>query len=221
MTPHGWHDLVHLAAALVLTIGGGIIVVRARAGRRATPSPRQASSAMPPEIVVRTIVTVLVVALSAGAALIHVAAAPEHLEELGVVGLGFPLAAALQATFAAAWWLRSTDSVARLGIALNGAIAIAWAWSRVVGLPAGETPWQPEAAAAPDVASTVFELLIVAVLIARLSGRDTAIARRVRDAAAVATVAIVPIVGVVFLATLLAISVAAGGGTPHGGHAAP
>ena len=176
---------------------------------------------VPAEIVVGTIVGVLLVALSVGTALIHLAATPEHLEELGVLGFGFPLAAALQATWAGAWWLRPGDSVARLGIALNGAIAVAWAWSRTVGLPSGDSRWQPEAVGGPDAASTLFEVAIVAVLIAHLTGRDVAIGRRMRDLAAVATVAIVPIVGVVFLATLLAISVAAGGGASHGGHGAP
>jgi hypothetical protein len=224
MTPYGWHDVLHLAAALVLTVGGGICVVLAwRASRTAAALPASTGPApprTPPDVVVATTVGMLLIALSVGAALIHLAAAPEHLDELGALGFGFLLAAALQAAWACAWWLRPTRGVAWLGIALNAGIAVAWAWSRLVGLPAGETPWQAEAAGTPDVASTVFELLIVVLLLARLSGRDVAIARRARDVAPIATVAIVPLVGVVFLATLLAISVAAGGVAPDGGHGA-
>src|SRR5207253_3165697 len=87
---------------------------------------------------------------------------------------------------------------------------------------AGDAAWRPEPLGTPDVAATLFEIAIVVLLIARLTGWDVAIAERAREVATIATVAIVPTVGVVFLATLLAINVAAGGhgeGTTHGGHA--
>lgn len=211
MTAHEWHDLIHLGAALVLTAGGAVFVAsawRRRAdGRGSPPPPGPAPST---ELVVARTLAILLVALTFGAAVIHLAAAPEHLQELGALGVGFPLAAALQAMWAGAWWLRPGDRLAWLGLLLNTAIALAWTWSRVVGLPTGQTPWQPEAAGVPDLASTIFEVAIVVLLVARLAGQDVAIARRARNLAAIATVTIVPAVGVVFLATLLAVNVAAG-----------
>jgi hypothetical protein len=223
VTTHAWHDLIHLAAALVLTVGGGIVIARGWRNRSSIASvePEGGRASPPTEAVVARFLSLLLVALSLGAAAIHFAAAPEHLDELGVLGIGFPLAAILQAMWAAAWSIRPTNRTASLGIVLNGSIAFAWAWSRIVGLPAGEAPWQPEPLGMPDVASTLFEVAIVVLLIARLTARDLALARRARDLATVATVALVPPVGVVFLATLLAINVAAGGGAPHGGHGAP
>jgi hypothetical protein len=208
VAPHAWHDLLHSVAALVLTLGGAVLLVRAwRARGTALPAP----STTPPELVVTRMVTIVVIALSIGAAAIHVAAAPAHIAELGPLGLGFPIAAILQAGVAAAWRFRPSRNIAWAGIAVNVAIAVAWVASRVVGLPVGDEPWRPEAAGVPDVAATLFELLVVAILAARLSGRDAALARRVRDTAALATLAVVPLIGVVFLATLLSVSVAAGG----------
>jgi len=218
MTPHAWHDVVHLAAALVLTVGGAVVLWRGWRDRGSTGWTAPERRGPPSEVVVARLLSLLVFALSLGAAAIHFVAAPEHLEELGLLGMGFPLAATLQAMWAGAWWLRPTNRVAVLGLALNGGIALAWAWSRIVGLPTGDAPWQPEPPGTPDVASAIFEVLIVALLIARLTARDVAIARRARSLGTMATVAIVPSVGVVFLATLIAINVAASGHGAAGTH---
>jgi hypothetical protein len=212
VSPHAWHDLLHNVAALVLTLGGAVLLVRAwRARGTALPATGDRQQAAQSALVVERSARILVIALSIGAAAIHVAAAPVHIAELGPLGLGFPIAAILQAGVAAAWWFRPSKNVAWAAIAVNLAIAIGWVASRVIGLPAGDEPWRPEAAGVPDVSSTLFELLVVAIVAARLTGRDVALARRLRDATAVATVAVVPLIGVVFLATLLSVSVAAGG----------
>ena len=125
---------------------------------------------------IRGLPTTLAVVASTGAGLIHLALGPEHLEELGVLGWGFYVAAALQLGWVAlvvaaravqrdrvteARWL---PAVAIAGIAMNVAILGAWVVSRTVGLPAGETPWVPEAVGRPDVVSAALEIGIVALL---------------------------------------------------------
>src|SRR3982751_3103984 len=125
-----------MAAAFVLTLGGAIMIARGWRDRSSVGSMAAERHSLPTEVVVARFLSLLLIALSLGAAAIHLAAAPEHLEELGLLGIGFPLAATLQAAWAAAWWIRPTNGNASLGIALHGAIALAWAWSRGVGLPA-------------------------------------------------------------------------------------
>ncbi|HUQ43297.1 MAG TPA: hypothetical protein VM451_02640 [Candidatus Limnocylindria bacterium] len=120
------------------------------------------------------------IAASAGAGIIHLALGPEHVDELGGLGLGFYLAAGLQLGWSiavaviltmrgasGAAWLRS---LALTGIAINGAIVAAWVISRTVGLPAGEMPWVPEAIGRPDGVSVLLQLALVVGLAAWLRG---------------------------------------------------
>lgn len=121
------------------------------------------------------------IAASAGAGLVHLAHGPAHLEELGALGLGFYVAAALQLGWAAAvlaalagsrsgWSRRRAAALAASGIAINGAILAAWAMSRVVGLPAGAMPWTPQAIGPADGISTILEGLLVVGLTAARRG---------------------------------------------------
>ena len=118
------------------------------------------------------------IAASVGAGVIHLALGPEHLEELGTLGLGFYLSAGLQLGWAMAvafvlWVGRASRLLRALaggGIAINGAILAAWAFSRLVGLPAGETPWVPEAIGPADAVSAVLESGLVLGLAAWLRG---------------------------------------------------
>jgi len=121
------------------------------------------------------------IAASAGAGLIHLAHGPAHLDELGALGAGFYLAAALQLGWAAVvlaalagsgsgWSRRGVAPLARSGIAINGAILAAWVISRTVGLPAGATPWTPEAIGLPDATSAILQGLLVVGLAATLRG---------------------------------------------------
>ena len=121
------------------------------------------------------------VAASTGAGIVHLAHAPAPIDELGPLGVGFFLAAALQLGWATAalgtlagfrtWpgagaWSRLAVS----GLAINGSILAAWAVSRVVGLPAGAAPWTPEAVGMADGISALLEGLLVAGLAAALRG---------------------------------------------------
>ena len=225
---HASHELIELLAALILSIGGGLLLVRAALARRdrapltlvATPGPaaperRLAMSAM------RRTEDLVIVALSAAAAVIHLAAGPAHVEELGDLGLGFYWAAGFQGVFAIAWW-RSGGSrrLALSGIAANVALLVAWAWSRAVGLPGTAGP---EAMGVADGTVVLLQLVLVVALIARTRGYDTMVEisaspARLRTAA---TSGLVAILGVIALSTTIA--VAASGQDHHGaddGHGA-
>jgi hypothetical protein len=112
--------------------------------------------------------TVIAIAASIGAGLIHLALGPEHLEELGALGWGFYLAAALQLGWVVAVLgapgRRRVRGVAFAGLAINVAILGAWVVSRTIGLPAGETPWVPEPVGRADLISAALEIGIVAIL---------------------------------------------------------
>ena len=118
-------------------------------------------------------------ALSLGAGVIHFALGPEHVVELGPLGYGFYMSGALQVGWAAILALallmpRGRDAkpafrkLVLAGIAINVAILAAWAVSRVVGLPAGETPWTPEAVGRPDTIAGVLEGVLTLGLLGSL-----------------------------------------------------
>ena len=226
MAEHTWHELLHGAAALILSIGGAAFVAAAWRRRRseaapspgATPAVRMDGGYSPAhDRFTELALAILVGSLSLGAAAIHLAAAPDHLVELGALGWGFVLAGVFQGTWALAYGLRQRRWLAAAGMAGNAAIALAWLWTRTVGLPVGPLAGHAEPIGTPDAAATLFQLLIVALLAARLAGHDLRLLHRMRDARSVLTIALVPTLGVIFLATTLAVSVAAAGeGRGHG-----
>jgi hypothetical protein len=120
-------------------------------------------------------------ALSIGAGLIHFAFGPEHVTELGLLGYGFYLSGALQVGWAVVLGLvvalrrserraSALRPVARAGIAINVVVLAAWAWSRIFGLPAGDTPWVPEAIGTPDAICGLLEAALVLGLVGWLRG---------------------------------------------------
>ncbi len=106
----GGHESIELIAALILVIGGAIFTLRAlvmRSGHRgsaASSSPgtgpsdvdrdRARSQSATPSVG-RSLVLVMA-GLSAGAAFIHLAAAPGHFAEIGDLAGGFVAAALFQ-----------------------------------------------------------------------------------------------------------------------------
>lgn len=216
MAMHGGHELVEMVAALVLTVGGAAILVRAwliggRGDRSAAGGP--VSDDRP--VTSRRSADGLVVVLSGAGAAIHLAAGPEHVEALGDVGLGFYWAALLQGGWAVAWVLagRSTR-LAVFGIVLNAVLIAAWAWSRTigVGLPGG-----PEGIGVADGVTVALEVALIAVLATALSTRTRPAAVWKRVPAASAAIAIG---GVAVLATTIAlVDIGGVGGHGHGhGH---
>lgn len=169
-------------------------------------SPGSATSASS----LRTTLTVVAVALSIAAAAIHLAAAPMHVEELGPLGWGFVLAAAFQAAWPLTYAVHQTRFVLSLGLAVNVAILGAWAWSRSFGLPVGPLAGMPEPIAIPDLISVIFELLLVALMLARSRRLERWIVTAPRSTPSVAAVGSVVALGMIALTTVLAVSLAMG-----------
>lgn len=169
------HDVIELAAALILVVGGAIIVAisaRARMARREPPDTIIARTGGVPSPSVRRSLPVALAGLSGGAAAIHLAAAPTHLAELGGIGAGFLAAAAFQATWAVASLARPSDRLLALGIVGNLALVAAWAWTRAIGLPLVGAAGVPEPIGIADGAAVALEISLVAGAVARLLGLD-------------------------------------------------
>jgi len=151
-------------------------------------------------------------ALSVGAAAIHLAAGPAHVEALGDIGLGFYWAALLQGAFAVALLRRSVSrTFAWTGIALNVALVAAWAWSRAIGLPG--VAGGPEAVGIADGTAVLLQVALVGLLAARVRGLD-ARPIAIRPAAvsrSVASAGFAMLLGIVLVATTFAVADAASG----------
>ena len=196
---HGDHVLVEVLAAFVLTMGGAAIVLQAWFDR-GRPADRFWAVRE-----VRTsptrMTTALVAVLSGAAAAIHLAAGPEHVEQLGDVGLGFYWAALFQAGFAIAWVASSRPRwLAWLGIIGNGVLIGLWALSRTVGLPflPGVEPIGPA-----DAICIALEIGLVVVLAFLVRERGSVIEGG--RSIALGTTGIVAIAGVAVLATAIAV----------------
>jgi hypothetical protein len=225
---HLSHDSVERIAALILVVGGAIFTALslrmrpARSGSAVVADDRPGGGPANPAVAaadVRRTLVIILAGLSAGAAIIHLAAAPSHYREIGDLAAGFVVAAAFQAAWIR-WCLAGPSrSTIAIGIAGNLAIVAAWTWTRTIGLPVGAFAGSPEPVGYPDAASVVFELLLVAGLVVRWLEIDVALSRRslVR---AVASVAVVPVVGLVLVLTSLA-TIAIAADLDHGVPAGP
>lgn len=211
-----FHDLLHAIAAAVLVGGGGFLIVRGMS----TPSPAKATASANNARAASLSIGAIIVATSVGAGVIHLIAAPEHLEELGVIGLGFLAAGIFQIGWALLFLHRRSNTLDRLGVVINVGIVCAWIWSRTIGLPVDGVV-KPEQVGLPDGVSVVLEVVLVALV---LSG--AAIDDRIRRHASTATgliVGAVPVVGVILLGSLLAVGQLTGTAGSHssGVHAEP
>lgn len=211
--------MVEALAAVLITAAGATVTAiawrqsrseAARLGRQAANGDEAFVAAAPGQTIQSTM-TIVLVLLSLGATVIHLAAAPHHLLELGPLGLGFIGAGLFQGGLAAAIAVRpGSRTVLLLAIVASLVIAAAWAWSRIIGLPAGATPWTPEPIGPPDAAATLFEIALAGLATARLAGLDRGLDSRLRQARAAATVALVPLASSIVLVTILASNLAIG-----------
>jgi hypothetical protein len=204
----GAHDSLERSLALVLVVGGSLFTLNALRLRPATSRTGRSSGVVPSATdattpsVGRSLVVVMA-GLSAGAAIIHLVAAPPHFAEIGDLAAGFVIAAIFQAA-----WIRwclagpSRNAIA-VGIVANVAIVAAWAWTRTVGLPDAAGVLRPEAIGYADAASVVFEVLLVAALVVRWLGVDTR-ASAIPGARTAASIVIVPALSLVLVVTSLA-----------------
>ena len=221
LVTHAWHEVVHLGAAALLTGGGTAILIRAvrdrlsSPGRRAAELDRSADEADIGQL--QRTATTLAGGLSLGAAAIHLASAHGHVESLGDLGLGFYIAAAIQAAFGVRLLVGQPISkrLATVMIAASIALVAAWAVSRTVGLPG--VPGTPEPVGVADGAAVAFELLLALLLIARIRGVDRALASRRRGGTvrAIATSSFVALSSIIVIATTVAVVDA------NAGHAHP
>ena len=215
----GGQELIETIAAVGVVVGGAIFSVIAfltNPGRRdpdaTEPARRSDPDAAP---AVRRSIALIAATLSGGAAVIHLVAAPPHYAEIGDLASGFVASAAFQG-----WWaLRArgglTPRLIDVGIAVNVAIVAAWAWTRSVGLPVGELAGGPEPVGFPDAVCTAFEVVLVGVLLVARSGLDGVVVGR-SWARPAASIAVVPVLGLVLVLTSMS-AVAIANGLDHGG----
>jgi hypothetical protein len=158
----------------------------------------------------RTLVAVAALA-SAGAGLVHAAAAGSHSSDR-TLSLLFAATAALQLAWAAIAFARPHRLTVAAGIVLNGAAVAAWALSRTVGLPVIESLREIEAVSTQDLVAAVLGAGAVAAASgALLLGNRSATAGRT-----VPTLAPVAVAGALVLA--LAVPGMAAPHTHEGGH---
>ena len=208
---HGSHVAIHLVAAAVLLIGGGAFIVASWFQRSVAPRANRPPNPAPG---VGRSVAVILAALSAGAAAIHLVAAPGHYAELGDVASGFLVAAAFQGVWALACLAGPRRRTIAWGIAGNTVLVIAWAYTRTIGLPIGEFAGHAEPVGVPDAASVAFELLLIAGLVVTALGLEVRPMRRTA-ARTLASIAVVPVVGLVVVMTSLS-TLAIASGMDHG-----
>jgi hypothetical protein len=151
----------------------------------------------------------LIAGLSAGAAAIHLAAAPGHVEELGDLGLTFYWAALIQFGIAVVALSRPVSpSFARYAIAANFAFIGAWAVTRTVGWPMlGEGP---EPIGVADGICVLLQASLIGLLVARLGGLDRRLLRAwgATTVPSVATTGLVATLSLVLLSTVIGVRAA-------------
>ena len=106
----------------------------------------------------------MAVALTLGAAMIHVWAMPEHFGEWWFYGVLFLLAALLQGFYGVALWLWGGRKIFLLGIGGNLAIVVFYLITRTVGVPFGPHVGEVEAVGVLDLTATMCEVALVVTL---------------------------------------------------------
>ncbi|HXG26132.1 MAG TPA: hypothetical protein VNL94_04660 [Candidatus Binatia bacterium] len=199
---HG-HDIVEIAAALILVGSGAVAIVLA--ARRTRSLAGRGGAVPPPDTSAPTQVRwTAAIAGSIGAGTIHLALAPDHFGQSTILGLGFVFAALFQLGWSALATRRHSRAMLLAGAAGTGALVGIWALSRTVGLPFGAEAWMPEPVGRADSIAIGLEVLTLASLTALGSGPERLLgAHRSASLAAVGTV---PVVGLVAVATIVAIS---------------
>lgn len=101
----------------------------------------------------------------AGAAALHLGAAPSHLVEYRPAG-AFMITAGISQLAWVFWMMNAPSRVGLVaGLAGNGSIVALWIVSRTAGLPFGPMPWTPEDIHSADLLTTLLEVLVVVAAI--------------------------------------------------------
>ena len=150
------------------------------------------------------VVTVVAAGLSFAAAAVHNAAVGALFADDPRVGAAFVAMAVFQAGWGVLYLALATPAIAAAGLIANDAIVILWAWSRTLGLPFGSRPGVPEPVGFQDFVATLFEVLLVVLLAARLAPQaGPFLARSIRFGVA----AITTTFGVLVIALVAALAV--------------
>jgi hypothetical protein len=112
-----------------------------------------------------------------GAAAIHLAVAPSHLDESGVEGAGFLVAAWLGLGLAIALVRRPRPELLVATIVVNVALLAAWFVSRTAGLPFGAHAGHAEDVSIVDGAAVALEAIGVVLAALLLAGSATVLVR--------------------------------------------
>lgn len=193
-----WHYTLNAIAALLLVAIGAPLTWAALRARASSPRGRGAVT-----FPIDTTTSLLRIAagLSFAAAAIHMAVVPEHFAESAPEGIAFGVLALFQIATGALLQVGSSDRSKVAIVAVNLGATLMWVITRTTGLPFISDLALPEAIALRDVAATAFEVGIVAVLLGL--PRTKASAGRF---ASIASVSLVPVLGLVGISTLLAVA---------------
>jgi hypothetical protein len=157
-----------LLGVLELTLATGVVALIIIAlGRRDVAGESLVDSLVVPAV-----------ALSLGAAAVHLWVVPAHTAEFQPYGLAFLVVAIFQARWASVYAGRRPAWLLGLGLAGNAAVIAVWVWSRTAGLPWGATPNTPEPFGGADLIATAFEVGLVAILVFQLWSSRHAHSRR-------------------------------------------
>lgn len=122
----------------------------------------------------RALVRVLLAAAAFGAGVIHLAFAPEHLEEYLPLGIGFILSGVLQILWGLVLSVRESRRLLIAGGAFSLLFLGVYVMSRTVGLPLGPGAFQPEALGRADLLCCALEVPVAFASLA-LSRRTAAL----------------------------------------------
>jgi hypothetical protein len=106
--------------------------------------------------------------LSTGAAVVHFAVIAQHLDEWWLTGIFFIVVAVFQLGWALLVLLRPSPLVYPSGAVINALVVVTWIVSRTSGVPVGPEAGEPESIGFPDALATAYEVLLVALVAARM-----------------------------------------------------
>lgn len=98
---------------------------------------------------------------SGGAALVHAAVVPHHVDEHAALGWFFAVLCLAQLTWVAVLLVQPRRAVVTAGVVGNLGVVALWAWTRAVGVPLGVAGGGREAVTLWDLTATGLEVAVV------------------------------------------------------------
>jgi hypothetical protein len=140
-----------VAALWLLALRGGRLDVGAPSATRTAPQ--------------RAGLPVMLATGLLGAAAVHAAVVPEHLDEWPAAGAFFVLLTVAEVAAAVLVMTRRRAAVPVV-LAVSAGPLLLWLWSRTFGMPFGPEPWVPEAVGLADLAACALELTTLVLAVA-------------------------------------------------------